>query len=251
MKSAQTVSVVVGASQGIGEAIAIALAARGDRLVLASRDEDGLRSVAKKVATEGGTSDVVTVDLSDPSDIERFVGDVVRSFGLPRVLVNASGNSISKPALDVTVADWDRVHDLHLRGTFFLNVEVARVMIESGYGKIVNLCSTWSEAVTPGRSVYAAAKAGIRHLTAALAVEWAQRGVRVNAVAPGITLTPRTEERFASDPDRLEFHLQRIPMGRIGTPGDVVGAVEFLTSEASDFITGQTLFVDGGFGITR
>ncbi|HUO45656.1 MAG TPA: glucose 1-dehydrogenase [Acidimicrobiia bacterium] len=246
-----TVSVVTGAGQGIGAAIATTLAARGDRLVLASRNVDSLTEVAEEIGRAGGHASVVPLDVSDPANIERFTAQVLAEHGTPTVLVNAAGNAIAKTALDVTVEDWDFVHNVHLRGTFFVCQGLGRAMTEAGYGKIINLSSTWAVTVAPGRSVYAAAKAGVSHLTAALAVEWARLGVRVNAIAPSATLTPRMEERLRQDPARAEYFRERIPLGRLATPEDMTGAVLFLSSPQSDFITGQTLLIDGGWQYAR
>jgi NAD(P)-dependent dehydrogenase (short-subunit alcohol dehydrogenase family) len=124
-------------------------------------------------------------------------------------------------------------------------------MATTGFGKILNISSTWAATATPGRSVYSAAKAGVSHLTAALAVEWAPIGIRVNALAPGFTLTPRTLALLDERPDRLDYHLERIPLGRLADAEDLAGAALFLTSGESDFITGQTLYVDGGFHVAR
>jgi len=244
-------SVVTGGGQGIGAAIATALATRGDRLILASRNVESLTGVAEEIKRSGGQASVVPLDVSEPGDIERFTAQVLVEHGTPTVLVNAAGNAIAKTALEVTLEDWDFVHNVHLRGTFFVCQGLGRAMTEAGYGKIINLSSTWAVTVAPGRSVYAAAKAGVSHLTAALAVEWARFGVRVNAIAPGATVTPRMEERLRQDPARAEYFRDRIPLGRLATPEDITGAALFLSSPDSDFITGQTLLIDGGWQYAR
>ena len=243
----RTVAVVTGAGQGIGAAIATALAQRGDLVILASRDKNSLESVGQKISGEGGESVVMPVDLSMPADIRRFARSVLAEHGVPRTLVNAAGNSITKPALEVSPEEWDLIHDVHLRGTFFLCQGIGGPMGDAGYGKIINLSSTWASTVTPGRSIYACAKAGVSHLTSALAVEWAPRGVRVNAIAPTTTTTPRIEKRIQDDPELGQVMRDRIPLGRLGTVLDVADAALFLASPESDFITGHTLYVDGGF----
>ncbi|HYJ70034.1 MAG TPA: SDR family oxidoreductase [Nocardioidaceae bacterium] len=244
--------VIVGASQGIGAAVAEALAAKRARVVLASRSADRLDAVAQRCASAGAASvDTVTVDVRSPDSIESLREAVIDRHGAPRVLVNSAGTTSSKSALDLTVEEWDAIQDVHLRGPFLTARAFAPSMAAEGYGKIVNLSSTWAATVAPGRSAYCAAKAGLSHLTAALAVEWAELGIRVNAVAPTATRTPSRLARFASQP-QLEGSLrERIPMGRLAEPADVVGAVLFLAGTESDFVTGHTLYVDGGWRFSR
>lgn len=245
-------AVVVGASQGIGAAIAEAFAAAGARLVLAARDADRLADSRRRCLDAGGDAvDVVPVDVRDPASIEELAATVRDRHGPLSVLVNSAGAAATKPALDVTVDEWDLVHDVQLRGPFLTCRAFAGAMAEAEYGKIVNLSSTWAATVAPGRSVYAAAKAGLSHLTAALAVEWAPLGIRVNAVAPTTTRTPSREDRFATEPGLEESLRSRIPLGRLAMPTDIVGAALFLAGPDSDFVTGHTLYVDGGWRFAR
>jgi NAD(P)-dependent dehydrogenase (short-subunit alcohol dehydrogenase family) len=245
-------AVVVGASQGIGAAIAEALAAAGSRLVLAARDADRLAASRQRCEAAGGPDvDVVPVDVRSPESIANLAATVVERHGAPTVLVNSAGAVAIKPALELSVDEWDRVQEVQLRGPFLTAQAFARAMASEGYGKVVNLSSTWAATVAPGRSAYCAAKAGLGHLTAALAVEWAPLGIRVNAVAPTATRTPSRAERFAAEPGLEEALRDRIPLGRLATPTDVVGAVLFLAGSGSDFVTGHTLFVDGGWRFAR
>jgi len=149
--------------------------------------------------------------------------------------------------LEVTEEDWDRVLDVHAKGTFFCCQVIGRRMIDRGYGKIINLSSTWSSSTDLGKSVYGAAKAGVSYLTAGLSTEWAPLGVRVNAIAPTSTLTESTSLAFRQDEARAERLRSRIKLGRFAEPSDLVGTALFLGSPASDFISGHTLFVDGGW----
>jgi 2-deoxy-D-gluconate 3-dehydrogenase len=240
-------AVVSGASGGIGQAIAVGLARAGASLVLAGRDVDRLAQTRDLAEAAGAEVTCVPLDMSDVDSVHAFA-DLLAGLAVPpRILVNSAGNSITKNAFDVTPQDWDLVHDVHLRGTFFLCQAVGKLMSAQSYGKIVNLSSTWAATVAPGRSVYCAAKAGLSHLTAALAVEWAPLGLRVNAIAPTATRTPRVADRFAADPARELYLRDRIPLGRLALPEDITGAALFLASPVSDFVTGHTLYVDGGW----
>jgi NAD(P)-dependent dehydrogenase (short-subunit alcohol dehydrogenase family) len=245
-------AVVVGGSQGIGAAIAEGLAAEGSRVVLAARDAGRLEASGQR-CVDAGASDVGvhTVDVRSPDSIAELSDAVRKRHGPTTVLVNSAGVIDNRPALDVSVEDWDRIQTVHLRGPFLTAQAFAPAMIAEGYGKIVNLSSTWATTVAPERSVYAAAKAGLSHLTAGLAVEWAPLGIRVNAVAPGATRTPSREERFAADPGLEESFCDRIPLGRLAMPTDIVGAALFLAGPDSDFVTGHTLYVDGGWRFAR
>ena len=158
-----------------------------------------------------------------------------------------AGFGFTKPAIDVTEQDWDQLVDLHLKGTFFCSQFLGRLMIDRGYGKIINLSSTWSGSTDVGKSVYGLAKAGVSYLTAALSTEWAPFGVRVNAIAPTATLTENTIRSLRKDKARAKRLLSRIKLGRFAEASDLVGAALFLASPASDFVTGHTLFVDGGW----
>jgi len=161
--------------------------------------------------------------------------------------VNNAGFGFTKAALDVTEQDWNNVFDTHAKGAFFCSQQIGPLMIERGYGKIINMSSTWSAATLSGKSVYCAAKAAVSHLTAALSTEWAPLGVRVNALAPGTTTTDSAKERILREPERFEGMRNRIKLGEFANPSDLVGAAIYLASAASDYVTGQTLFVDGGY----
>lgn len=163
------------------------------------------------------------------------------------MLINNAGLGFTKPALEVAEKDWNTLFDIHVKGTFFCSQQIAALMIERKYGKIINLSSTWSVATEAGKSVYCTAKAAISHLTAALSTEWAPLGIRVNALAPTTTMTEFVQRTMSANPARAEQLLKRIKLGRFGQPSDLLGAAIFLASGASDFVTGQTLFVDGGF----
>lgn len=241
--------VVTGASEGIGRTFAETFARLGAHLVLVSRRRDKLEAVRETIASAGGRSEVVPADISQVSDIRRMAETVGRlaGQGARLVLVNNAGLGFTKAALEVTEEEWDRLIDLQVKGTFFCSQQIGQLMLERGYGKIINLSSTWAATTDIGKSAYCAAKAAISHLTAALSTEWAPRGVRVNALAPTTTMTDFTKGTMAANPERAERLRRRIKLGRFAQPADLVGAAIFLASGASDFVTGQTLFVDGGF----
>jgi len=237
--------VVTGASEGIGRAFAECFAKAGARLVLASRQKDKLEEVRRAI---GGNAEVVVTDVTRLPDIARLA-DAVGALAKDRklVLVNNAGFGYTRAALEVSEQDWDRIYDTHVKGAFFCCQKIGALMLERRYGKIVNLSSSWSAATDAGKSAYGAAKAAVSHLTAALSTEWAPRGVRVNAIAPTATLTDFVKKTFAASPERAERLKSRIKLGRFAETSDLLGAALFLASSASDFVTGQTIFVDGGF----
>ncbi|WP_162605386.1 SDR family NAD(P)-dependent oxidoreductase [Jiangella ureilytica] len=245
-------SVIVGGNQGIGAAIGLALAAAGSRLVIIGRDE-GRLAEAKKAAEEVGTDVVATqvADISSVDSIHAMVERVLADHGAPTILVNSAGGLVRKPAFDVTVEDWDWLMETHLRGTFFTCQGFGRAMAAEGYGKIINMSSTWASTFLPGRIVYATAKAGLGHMTEGLAVEWAPLGIRVNAIAPTTTTTPRVERAIEADANLQRTAVSKIPLGRLATPDDIVGAALYLASPVSDFVTGHTLYVDGGWRVSK
>jgi NAD(P)-dependent dehydrogenase (short-subunit alcohol dehydrogenase family) len=245
-------AVITGASDGIGRAFALAYARSGAELVLVSRGRDKLEEVRAAVKATGGYAHIISADVSKTGDIQRIEQEVSRLIknqpsDRALVLVNCAGFGFTEPALETTEEDWDRLVDTHLKGTFFCCQALGRLMIEGGYGKIINLSSTWSASTDLGKSVYGAAKAGVSYLTAALSTEWAPLGVRVNAIAPTSTLTENTARSFRANEARAQKLLSKIKLGRFAEPSDLVGAAIFLASPASDFVTGHTLFVDGGW----
>jgi NAD(P)-dependent dehydrogenase (short-subunit alcohol dehydrogenase family) len=248
-------AVITGASDGIGRAFSLAYARSGAEVVLVSRTREKLMEVQRSVESAGGRAHVVQADVGKIEETQSIGQQVTKLINsskdkgkdLALVLVNCAGFGFTKPALDITEEDWDQILDVHAKGTFFCCQSMGRLMIERGYGKIINLSSTWSVSTDMGKSVYGAAKAGVSYLTAALSTEWASLGVRVNAIAPTSTLTESTTRSFRENEARAQRLLSRIKLGRFAEPSDLVGAAVFLASPASDFITGHTLFVDGGW----
>jgi NAD(P)-dependent dehydrogenase (short-subunit alcohol dehydrogenase family) len=244
------IAVVTGASEGIGRAFALAYSRAGAELILVSRRREKLLEVYDAICGAGGKAHVIPADLSRYDEIEvlsQRVGKIIGKRSSPLILVNNAGFGFTRAALDTTESDWDRLLDLHAKGTFFCSQFIGRLMIQQGYGKIINLSSTWSVSTDYGKSVYGLAKAAVSYMTAALSTEWAEAGVRVNAIAPTATLSESTKRTMEENQGRAQRSLARIKLGRFAKPEDIIGAALFLASSASDFVTGHTLFVDGGW----
>jgi 2-deoxy-D-gluconate 3-dehydrogenase len=244
------IAVITGASEGIGRAFARAYSCAGAEVVLVSRRPERLVELQQAIATEGRKVHVIPADLSGLDGIRLLaegISKIVEGRQERLVLINNAGFAFTKPALEVTEEDWNRVMDLHVKAVFFCSQLVGRLMIARRYGKIINLSSTWSASTESGKSTYGLAKAAVSQLTAALSTEWAPFGVRVNAIAPTVTLSENTKRHMEDNPERARQRLARIKLGRLGEPSDLVGAAIFLGSPASDFITGHTMFVDGGW----
>jgi len=243
------IAIVTGASQGIGQVLAVALAEAGAHVTLVSRSPARLTEVAKVVEALGRTALVVPTDLRDVAQIRAMVRQVHEHFGQINILINNAAWTNTIPALEVTEEEWDQTVDTSLKGAFFTAQAVAAIMIEQGKGKIVNIGSTLGAVAFAGRPVYAAAKAGLHQLTRALAYEWAAQGISVNAVAPCITETP-TRRNLFERPGYKEWATgQMLPIGRWAQPEDLIGATLFLCSALSDMVVGHVIMVDGGWTI--
>lgn len=243
-------ALVTGAGRGMGQAIAIAFAQAGAEVAIASRTESELMVTAEAIETNRPNDKrlvVIPTDLSEPGSAARLVSIVVRSLEKIDILVTASGTIVRKPALDIEEDDWNPVVDLNLKARFFLAQAAARAMQETQTaGSIIHIASLSSFFGIPNIMAYVAGNGGVAAMTRAQAVEWAQYGIRVNAIAPGTILTRQTEG-LLEDPEKLESRLNKIPLNRLGTPEDVAGAAIFLASQASAYVTGHTLVVDGGW----
>jgi 2-dehydro-3-deoxy-D-gluconate 5-dehydrogenase len=242
------VVVVTGAGSGIGKAVAIAAAEAGADCVPCEHPDrmNDLDPVCDAIRATGRSAYPTSLLLPDTESIDRMVDHAVAAAGRIDVLVNNAG--INKPcdALDVSEEEWDAIMDVNLKGVFFTAQRVARVMVKNGGGKIVNMASQNGVVGYYKRAAYCSSKAGVVNLTRVLAVEWAEHKINVNAVGPTFILTPLTQSTF-DDPELREDLVSRIPVGRVGQPEDVTGAVVFLASPAADMITGHTLLVDGGW----
>jgi 2-deoxy-D-gluconate 3-dehydrogenase len=238
------VALIVGATAGIGRAIAFGLAGAGADVALSGRRATELAGVAAEISALGRRAEIVTADVTRVSEIERLRDFVLQRFGRLDVLVNSAGYTVTKPAWAITEDDWDRTLDVSFKGLFFCCQKLGSIMRQQKYGKIINLGSTLGRTTVAERAIYGGVKAGISHLSEALAVEWAPDGVRVNVLAPTAVLTPSRAGLLHGK--RLEDIVRRTPLGRIAEAGDLASAAIYLAAPASDFITGQTFYVDGG-----
>jgi dehydrogenase/reductase SDR family protein 4 len=239
------VALITGGSRGIGKAIAVGLASAGADVVLASRKLPDLEEVAKEIKELGRRSLAVATHVGRLEEINNLVAKLKDEFGRIDILVNnAATNPTMEQAIDIGERAWDSIMNLNLKGLFFLSQAVANLMKEQGGGRIVNVASI--EGITPGiLPVYAISKAGVIMVTKVMAQEWAKYNIRVNAIAPGLTRT-RFSEALWSNPDILNVAMMMTPMKRVAEPEEMVGAVVFLVSDASGYVTGQVLAVDGG-----
>ena len=252
------VALVTGASRGIGRAIAQGLAEAGASIALSSRTQDDLLKAAEEIRAVGARAEAFPADVAHVAEIQALVRDVLVRMGQIDILVNVAGVNRRVSSTDITEEDWDTVLALNLKGLFFISQAVGRYWIETrrfavehsrGKGKIINIGSIAGEMGSRRGAPYTASKSGVPGVTRTLAVEWAAEGICVNCLAPGYIETELTKPLFDDPTFSASFH-NRVPMGRRGYPADLVGPAIFLAAPASDYLTGQTIVVDGGFRIT-
>ena len=241
-------AIVTGTSRGLGQYLARALALAGADLVITSRKRESLREFESEIKALGRRVVSLDLDVRDEESIGRMAADAEAAFGQIHILVNNAGMNIRKPALEVTWSDWNQILDTNLRGTFFVAQAVARRMIAKGYGRIVNIGSVTSVFGYAGLAPYGASRGGVRQLTMSLADDWGKHGLTVNCLAPGWFKTEQNKVLY-EDKEWVDYLVDRIPVRRPGQPHDLDGAVVFLASEASRYVNGQTLLVDGGISV--
>lgn len=241
-----SVAVVVGGTGGLGRPTALGLAEFGADVVVTSRSEDQLEAVKAEIAETGSDAAAIPMDVTEEAEVVAMVESVVEEFGRIDVLVNYAGINTPQPAEEYSLDDWNTVMGVKATGTFLVDREVGKVMIDQGGGHIVNVSSVRGSFGFPQDYLgYCAANGAVDMITKQLACEWGEHGVNVNAIAPTVVETPLTRH-LMDDEERAEKLRRAIPLDRWGQPEDLIGAVVFLGSDASQFVTGQILYVDGG-----
>lgn len=239
------VVLITGGSRGLGAEMAREFAAAGADIILASRNKESCEVVANEVRQLGRYALTVSCDVSKLADIHHLFSIIREEFGRLDVLVNNAGANVTKPALEVTEEDWDYINDVNIKGLFFSCQEAAKMMKEQGAGKIINISSVGGVKPYKRLAPYTATKAAVIHLTKSLAAEWARYGIHVNSIAPGLISTEINKAEMENK-TWLEGAVKAIPLRRLGVPKDISQIALYLVSEASDYITGQTFFIDGG-----
>ncbi len=246
------VAIVTGTSRGLGQFLARELARAGADLVITTRDPATLKSFQAEIESMGRKALTLALDVRDRDSIQKMAEAAAAHYGKIDILVNNAGCNVRKPALEITWDDWNLVLDTNLRGTFFVSQAVARSMIPRNYGRIINIGSVTCVAGYAGLGPYGASRGGVKQLTMSLADDWGPNGITVNCLAPGWFKTAQNAVMY-EDREWVDYLCDRIPLKRPGHPQDLDGAVVFLASDASAYVTGQTLLVDGGIstGATR
>ncbi|MBM4761836.1 SDR family oxidoreductase [Bacillus sp. B15-48] len=239
------VILITGGSRGIGAEMAREFARAGADLVLASRNRESCELVANEIRDLGRRVVTVSCDVSKLTDIRNLFKVTMEEFGRLDVLVNNAGANVTKYAVEVTEEEWDYIYDVNIKGLFFACQEAAKIMIEQNSGKIINISSVGGAKPYKRIGPYTSSKAAVIHLTKSLAAEWARHNIRVNSIAPGLIGT-EINERERENQDWLEGAIKSIPLRRLGEPKDISQIALFLITDAADYITGQTFYIDGG-----
>jgi len=241
-------AMVTGSTKGLGQVAAVALAKAGADVAVCGRNRDNLKKVSESVKKLGRDSDGFFLDVTSQQSVQEGVDQILKHFGKVDILVNNAGVNYRVPVLQFPEEQWDLIIDTNLKGYFLVARAVAPQMIERGYGKIINMSSIFGFTPLPDQLAYSASKGGVNQLTRVMALEWAKNGVRVNAVAPTYFETELVTQ-IRNDPKRFNFINERTPMGRWGQPEEIEGIIIFLAAPASDFITGQIIYIDGGWTV--
>ena len=240
------VAIVTGGGRGIGRVIALGLAQAGSGVVVASRSAAEIEGVASEISADGSKALAVVADVTSADQVEHLVQATIERFGRVDILVNNAATSHVAPLLDLKEKIWDRVFEVNCKAAFLLSRAVARRMIEQGGGRIINVTTVGAERGGVGMGVYHASKAALKMLTMCMAAEWAPHNINVNAVGPGLTRTEFSRPIW-DNASLAEEYMNSVPQGRVAEPEEIAGAVLFLASDAASFITGQSIYVDGGF----
>ena len=240
------VALVVGGTKGLGQAMSLALAAAGADVCVSSRGPDGLEDTAKAISSLGRRGSCFAGDATDEAQVEALVAHMLETYGRIDILVNSQGIVALEPTEEFDTQAWQRVIDVNLKSLFLCCKHVARVMLKQGKGKIINISSVRGFQGRVGDPAYAPSKGAVNQLTHSLAIEWGPKGINVNAIAPAFTRTAMAAATL-DDPVKRAWVLSRIPMGRTGELEDYFGPIVFLASEASNFVNGHVLMVDGGW----
>ena len=240
------VALVVGGSRGLGQAMALALSSAGADVCVVARSVQDLQKTAEAISKMGRVGKYIAADVSHEEEVEKMVDQVMKLFGRIDILVNSQGTVHLQPSIDFDTAAWQNLIDVNLKSVFLCCKHVGRIMLNQGKGKIINVSSVRGFQGRAEDMAYAPSKGGVNQLTRSLAIEWGPKGINVNGIAPVFTLTP-INVSFLNDPVKKEWVLSRIPMKRLGQLDDLFGPVVFLASEASNFVNGHILPVDGGW----
>jgi NAD(P)-dependent dehydrogenase (short-subunit alcohol dehydrogenase family) len=239
------VAIVTGGGRGIGRAIALGLAHSGASVAVASRTQKEVEAVAEEIKKSGGKALAVAIDLTVNEQLENLVDRTLKEFGRIDILVNNAARSFLRSLMDLREDGWDKVFNTNVKAVWLLSRLVARKMMEQKSGRIINITTVGAEKAELGMAAYGCSKAALKMLTRCMAREWAQFGIQVNAVGPGLTKTDFSKPIW-SNPDVAKHVSAAIPMGRLAEPEEIVGSVLFLASDAARFITGHSIYVDGG-----
>jgi len=240
-------AIITGSGSGLGKAIAIGMADIGVNVALIDISIDTLSDVLKEITSSGGEGIALKADVTKSCEVKSVVENVITHYGKIDILVNCAGITRRMPAEDFDEADWDMVIDVNLKGTFLFCRDVGKHMLKNGEGSIINITSLGAHVAIVNSAAYCASKGGVAQLTKTLGVEWASRGIRVNAISPGVFETPLLQQCIDKEADYGVRMLSKIPRGKFGKPEELIGPVVFLASEAASNVTAQILSVDGGY----
>ncbi|WP_078428246.1 SDR family NAD(P)-dependent oxidoreductase [Alkalihalobacterium alkalinitrilicum] len=241
----EKVIVVTGGSRGLGAQMVRDFASKGANVVISSRNQEVCQDLAHEIRENGVNALPIACDVGNLNDIRQLFEKTLQQFGRIDVLINNAGANVTKPATEVTEEDWDMIYDVNIKGLFFCSQEAAKIMIKQNQGKIINISSVGGVKPYKRIAPYTASKAAVIHLTKSLAAEWARNGILVNSIAPGLISTEINKSEMENK-KWLEGAIKAIPLRRLGEPKDISSIALYLASDAANYVTGQTFFIDGG-----